>query len=209
MKGRENIKEAIQHWILNAWKPQEDHVLISEMCFRDKKNRADIVYANGSLAAFEIKSGADTLLRWPHQMDAYLAVFDEVWLCVHGKHVQKALSVTVAAVGVVVADELGGVAMIRPAARNTGVLAYDLLGLLWRAELDELCRTQSVPVLRREKIESARRRAGDCIPLDTIRQHVLMCVKSRYACKGVHSSPSSSKRVSSVPLEMGNPTDLK
>lgn len=193
MKGPELIKTRLRDWIVSTRGLRSGDVLVEEMCFLDKRNRADLVHANGVLSAFEIKSGHDTLARWPSQMEAYLGVFDEVWLCMHGKHVGRAMEATTPSVGLLVADDYGGLAIIRPAARNKKVFPYHLTGLLWRAELDALCRNQNIPVNRKEGIKAARERVSREVSLTAIREHVLCCLKLRYADRAPQMSSSSSE----------------
>lgn len=114
-------------------------------------------------------------------MEAYLRVFDEVWLCCHRKHAVRALSESHPSVGILIIDEFSSIAVLRPARENRSVVPYDLSGLLWREELDDLCVRQGLPVLRRERIREARHRIANAVPLDTLRTQVLDRLKVRYA----------------------------
>lgn len=180
MNGPAKIEANLRRWLSEHRPLDAGDVIVSELCFLDKRNRADLVHANGLLSAFEIKSAADTLVRWREQMAAYLQVFDEVWLCFHSKHAARAIEASAPRVGLLVADDLGAVAVVRTAKRNTSVSAYHLTGLLWRSELDNLSRAHGLPVHRRESIKEARQRASQLLPLDVIRTEVLRCLKSRY-----------------------------
>lgn len=191
MGSEERIKSRVKDWVITMGDLKEGDVLVEEMCFLNKRNRADLVCANGKLSAFEIKSQGDTLSRWPAQMQAYLLVFDEVWLCVHGKHVEKALASTDRAVGIMVTDDFDGLAVIRAATRNNKVEPYHLAELLWRSELDQLCLMHGLPVMRSEKINAARERTCKSIPIDSIREHVLCSLKARYSNRAIYSSSSS------------------
>lgn len=175
------IRTLLRQWVLSHRPERPGDVLLDELCFLERKNRADLVHANGILTAFEIKSGADSLVRWPNQMKAYLQVFDEVWLCFHARHIRKAMETSAPSVGLLLVDDLGGLAMIRAAKKNKEVNAFFLSGLLWRAEVDELFLDLGLTVSRREKIKEARARLAQEAPLEAIQAKVLGCLKKRYA----------------------------
>ncbi|XKM12692.1 sce7726 family protein [Orbaceae bacterium ac157xtp] len=184
MNGPDEIRRNIVNWILSGNSIYEYHdrdVLIDELCFFERKNRADLVYANGKLTAFEIKSKADTLTRWQSQCSAYLKVFDAVWLCCHNKHALKSIEVTPKDVGIIIVDDTkSGLAILRDAKINKSIDSYYLSDLLWRSELDELCVENNLKVIRKEKIKEVRARISNELPLDIIRQKVLQKLKIRY-----------------------------
>lgn len=191
MNTPDHIRHQLRQWVLNFHQHHQSDVLIDELCFVEKRNRADLVHANGQLTAYEIKSAADTMQRWPDQHEAYLRVFDTVWLCCHNKHVMKALELSMPQVGVMIVDDLGGMAVLREARQNKLVDPYDLTSFLWREELDELCQEQGLPVVRKERIREARRRIADTLPVEAIRSKVLERLKVRYKDKDYSSSSSS------------------
>jgi hypothetical protein len=181
MQTPETIRQLLRTWVTNAKEHHVGDVLIDELCIVDKTCRADLVHANGRLCGFEVKSEADTFKRWPQQMEAYLRIFDEVWICCHRKHAVRALSDSHASVGILIIDEFSSIAVLRPARENKGVIPYDLSGLLWREELDELCIKQGLPVHRRERIREARHRVAESVPLGVLRSQVLERLKVRYS----------------------------
>ena len=181
MQTPETIRHLLRSWVQGAKQHLPGDVLIDELCIVDKTCRADLVHANGQLCGFEVKSEADTFKRWPQQMEAYLRVFDEVWLCCHRKHAVRALDESHPSIGILIVDEYSSIAVLRPARPNKCVVPYDLSGLLWREELDELCASQGLPVLRRERIRDARHRVSTAVPLDVLKAQVLSRLKVRYA----------------------------
>lgn len=183
------IVDNLRIWLHRTRNCAVDDVFIDELCIVDKAHRADLVYANGQLAGFEVKSAFDTLKRWPDQMSAYQQIFDEVWLCCHGKHAKKALEESSPSVGILIVDDYDAIAVLRPAKKNRKVDPFQLTGLLWREELDELCRKSDLSVNRKEKIKEARRRIADALPLDVIKCEVLARLKVRYSDKSYSSSP--------------------
>ncbi|WP_147297964.1 sce7726 family protein [Trinickia dinghuensis] len=180
MHSPETIRQLLRSWVATTKQHLPGDVFIDELCIVDKTCRADLVHANGLLCGFEVKSESDTFKRWPQQMEAYLRVFDEVWLCCHRKHAVRALGESGPTVGILIVDEYSSIAVLRPAGKNRNVAAYDLSGLLWREELDALCVKQGVPVVRRERIREARHRVADTVPLEALREEVLVRLKARY-----------------------------
>lgn len=196
MNKPNTIKHNLINWITQNGSIYEFHntdVLIDELCFLDRKNRADLVYANGQLTAFEIKSSADNLSRWEQQYKAYLKVFDAVWLCCHYKHVFKAIEFTPKYIGIIVTDDSdSGIAVLRKAGLNKKVDPYFLLDLLWRSELNELCIENKIPVRRKEKIKEAQLRIARELPVEVIKKKVIDRLKTRYKEKLIYSISSSS-----------------
>jgi len=141
--GPNDIRMALRQWVHNKFELKHDDILINELGFSNKDPlstvdysfRADLALANGRLVGFEIKSQKDNLKRWLSQMTAYTNVFDEIWLCSHGKHLYQALEMTEKHIGVLAVDDSGSITVIRYAEKNTKSNFYDLSGLLWKDEL--------------------------------------------------------------------------
>lgn len=141
--GPDDIRVALRDWIHHRFELKQNDILIDELGFWNKDPestvdcsfRADLALANGRLVGFEIKSQKDNLKRWLSQMAAYTNVFDEIWLCSHGKHLHRALDITEKHVGILVVDDSGSITVVRYATENTKSNFYDLSGLLWKDEL--------------------------------------------------------------------------
>lgn len=141
--GPDEIRIALRNWVHNRFELKQSDILINELGFFNKDPestvdssfRADLALANGRLVGFEIKSQKDSLKRWASQMAAYSNVFDEIWLCSHGKHLHRALEITEKHIGLLVVDESGSITIVRYATENNKLNFYDLSGLLWKDEL--------------------------------------------------------------------------
>lgn len=141
--GPDDIRTALRSWVHEKFELKYNDILINELGFwnKDPKStvdcsfRADLALANGRLVGFEIKSQKDSLKRWESQMTAYSNVFDEIWLCSHGKHLHRALDITDKHIGVLVVDDSGSISIVRYASENKKLNFYDLSGLLWKDEL--------------------------------------------------------------------------
>ncbi|QWA30471.1 sce7726 family protein [Pseudomonas sp. RC3H12] len=184
-----DIRENLREWVGAHLSAGTQDVLIDELGFVNRQEgrtvdltfRADLALANGRLVAFEIKSGADNLKRWPGQCEAYFNVFDEIWLCTHGRHLEKALAVTPKSVGILLADDLGGMALLRQAMPNKRINSFDLSGLLWRDELEELCRINDVEFKSRETKSDLREKVSRAVSREDLRDYVLARLKVRRA----------------------------
>jgi hypothetical protein len=181
MLNPDEIRPLLKQWVTKVMPHESDDVFIEELCFVDKTRRADLVHANGKLSAFEIKSQADTLIRWAGQQEAYLACFDEVWLCCHSRHLVKALEISASNVGILVFDDFSGMAMVRKAKSNKRQEKFHLTGFLWREDLDKLARDHGITVRSKDLIKTVRRLVSDALPLEVIRAFVLSVLKRRYA----------------------------
>lgn len=187
MFGPDDIRKNLRLWVETHMKPNPTDVMIDELGFSnstakkapDKTFRADLALANGRLVGFEIKSGNDSLRRWPSQCEAYFRVFDEIWLCTHGKHLEKALSMTPNEAGIILVDDLGGMAVMRKASPHKRLSVYDLTGLLWREELEALCQNHNLSFKKRDTKPVLREIVSRSVPADLVRKFVLKCVKQR------------------------------
>jgi hypothetical protein len=181
------ICDRLETWAKLSMSLTSNDILIRELGFVNKNPdstidysfRADLALANGRLVGFEIKSGADNLKRWESQSAAYLKVFDELWLCCHGKHLQKAMEMTPSQVGILLVDDFGTIAIVRKAKTNKSVNTYDLSGLLWREELDELCTSFGLKSRSSETKKQVRERLSANILVEDIKPYVLARLKYR------------------------------
>ncbi len=181
------IRGKLREWVSANLSCGPDDVLIDELGFVnlqpgrsiDNAFRADLALANGRLVGFEIKSGSDSLKRWPSQCEAYFRVFDEVWLCTHGRHLEKALTMTPKNAGVLLVDDLGGLAILRSPKKNDSTSAYDVTGLLWRDELDEMCLMSGIRCLSRDTKKDVRMKVAQSLSISEIRAFTLKKLKAR------------------------------
>ncbi|MEX5898956.1 sce7726 family protein [Proteus vulgaris] len=183
MKNAIEIKLLLRKWISTSgyYDFHSNDVMIDELCFYEKKNRADVVYANGRLTGFEIKSESDSLARWNKQHDAYLKLFDSVWLCCHHKHAVKALELSSKNIGILILDNYSkDLTILREAKENKNIDKHEVISLLWRSELDELCLENNLKINRKEKINEARQRILSELQFDKVKKKVLSCIKNRY-----------------------------
>lgn len=188
--GPDDIRTALRNWVHDKFELKHNDILINELGFwnKDPKStvdnsfRADLALANGRLVGFEIKSQKDNLKRWSSQMTAYTNVFDEIWLCSHGKHLHQALSVTEKHIGILVVDDTGSITVVRYAAENNKLNFYDLSGLLWKDELIEFALLNNIMEVKSRMTKNEIRDAIGCKSnLSQLKPYVLQKLKKRKA----------------------------
>ncbi len=116
----------------------ERDLLVDELLLAWGAVRADLALVNGTLEAFEIKAGGDTLKRLPAQVEAYNAVFEFAWLVTTAEHLKEARALLPAWWGILVAKEAqDGVSMVcvRSAKPNKRRQGEHMVRLLWRDEV--------------------------------------------------------------------------
>lgn len=186
--GPDEIRAVLRDWVHDKFELKYNDILINELGFwnRDPEStvdcsfRADLALANGRLVGFEIKSQKDSLKRWESQMTAYSNVFDEIWLCSHGKHLHRALDITDKHIGVLVVDDSGSISVVRYASKNKKLNFYDLSGLLWK---DELLAFASLNKIEEVKSRMTKNEIRDILStnsnLEDLKLYVLQKLKER------------------------------
>lgn len=100
--------------------------------------RVDIAVVNAALSGFELKSAADTLRRFPKQVDVYSRVLDYCTLVTAPSHLDHALEILPKWWGCVIVregSESVSLDEVRPAKFNKKIDGYSLAQLLWRDEV--------------------------------------------------------------------------
>lgn len=159
------IRDNLRAWVEERQPLKDDAIFINELGFYNKLEnrtvdmayRADLVLVNTRLIGFEIKSEKDNLKRWDSQKIAYTNVFDEVWLCTHCKHLDKALQSTPAHIGVVSVNRSNELELVREAVTSHGMNnIYDLSSMLWKDELIDLAMRHGIQWKSRTTKREAR-----------------------------------------------------
>lgn len=97
------IKAAVIDRLLSSGRCTDNSVLITELPIANYTRRADVVLANGSLWAFEIKSERDSLIRLDGQISDLRRYFEFLVVVVAERFVDRVLSMVPPNVGVWVA----------------------------------------------------------------------------------------------------------
>lgn len=84
------VRKAFHTRVLKKAHSSSDTYVVDELGLRNGLIRADIAVLNGKLIGYEIKTEKDNLDRLPNQVDAYSQVFDNAFLVVCEKHLNRA-----------------------------------------------------------------------------------------------------------------------
>ncbi|MFK4705947.1 hypothetical protein ABIC83_002786 [Roseateles asaccharophilus] len=160
-----------------------DALVIDELDLARGAVRADVVVADQTLEAFEIKAAKDSLKRLPAQIEAYDAVFEHAWLVTTPRHLAEAQAILPAWWGILIADKSehsASLTQVRPAAQGERRQGLHLARLLWRDELlmklDELGRLAGIK--NKPKIVLYEHLA-DAMPVHELSAYVRSCLRSR------------------------------
>lgn len=179
-----------------------DAAFISEMFIGDFSRRADLIVANGSLAAYEIKSAADDVSRLSGQLETYLRLFERVTVVCAATHLERVLSIVPLSVGVWVVAADGQFETLRRA----GVNRMRKEGWLTFLPVDVLRR-----LLREHKrsavgIRSDLLKKASSISIAKVKSFVLQYLKSerltRVEARRVSSVRSAADRITQSERDM-------
>jgi len=140
-----------------------------EMFVQDFARRADLVVANGTLSAFEIKSARDSLDRLDGQLDVYAQHFEQVTVVAATRHVSAVLACVPRRVGIwEVTDD--GQLIVHRRATSRRIPKSKLLTFLPVDELRSLIRTtgKSVTGTRMDLLKAAQ-----AVRYDSVREFVM------------------------------------
>lgn len=149
---------------------------IAEMFVDRFARRADLVVANGKLAAFEIKSHRDSLERLQGQLESYCRFFEQVTVVCAPRHVQGVKAATSPEIGIWSISDDGQLKSVRSAKVLPQTSTSSWLSFLPVDELRNLLRERRLPRAGRrcDLAEQAKQ-----LPLKDVRSYVLSYLKRR------------------------------
>lgn len=149
---------------------------VSELFIDGFSRRADLVMANGKLAAFEIKSDRDTLDRLDGQLQTYLRLFERVTIVCAQRHLAGVEARAQEVVGIWTLNEDGTFKVVRRASSLRQNSRSSWLSFLPVAELRALMVAHGL-------VQTGTRDVLECraegISTSAIRSHVLAYFKTR------------------------------
>ena len=159
----------------------DDTVLLDELGLCQGDVRVDVAAVNGELSAFEIKSPADTLARWPKQRRVYSKVVDRAWLVATEKALESAKAPEWwGLIRIVQTPNQLGLRVVRTAQVNPAPDPYSIARLLWRDEaIAALAEIGLARGVRTKCRAIAWRRLAESASLDHVRAAVRAALKVR------------------------------
>ena len=149
---------------------------VSELFIDSFARRADLVMANGKLAAFEIKSERDSLDRLDGQLQTYLRLFERVTIVCAQRHLAGVQAKAQPAVGIWLLKDDGSFKVVRKGVSLRQNTRASWLSFLSVAELRTLMVTNGLPQTGTRDILELRAKE---ISISAIRSHVLAYFKTR------------------------------
>lgn len=158
-----------------------DTVVLDELGLCQGDVRIDVAAVGHELSGFEIKSPADTLVRWPNQRRVYSRVVDRAWLVATEKTLEAARAPGWwGIIRIVQTKDQLGLRVIRTAQRNPAPDPYAIACLLWRDEaIQALADLELARGVRTRPRDVAWRRLAESAPLDHLRAAVRAALKVR------------------------------
>lgn len=159
----------------------DDTVVLDELGLCQGDVRVDVAAVNGELSAFEIKSPADTLARWPKQRRVYSKVVDRAWLVATEKTLESAKAPAWwGLIRIVQTPNQLGLRVVRTAQMNPSPDPYSIARLLWRDEaIAALAAVGLARGVRTKGRAIAWRRLAESASLDHVRAAVRAALKVR------------------------------
>lgn len=154
----------------------EGAAFVSELFIDSFARRADLVMANGKLAAFEIKSEKDTLERLDGQLVTYLKLFEQVTVVCAERHRAGVESRAPEGVGIWVLAEDGRIKILRKAKTRRQSAHKSWLSFL---PVDELRQLLAEHALQRTGTRDVLLSRAANIEVKHVRQFVLDYFKNR------------------------------
>lgn len=175
---------------------------VSELFIDSFSRRADLVMANGKLAAFEIKSERDSLDRLDGQLQTYLRLFERVTVVCAQRHLAGVQARAQEDVGIWLLKEDGTFKVVRKGNSLRQSSRSSWLSFLPVTELRAL-------MFAHDLVQSGTRdvleRRAEKIPTSAIRAHVLAYFKNR---REAAIAEREAKRIKRPPVAASLPSSF-
>lgn len=136
------VRKAFHTSVLKKAHSSSDTFVVDELGLKNGLVRADIAVLNGKLVGYEIKTEKDNLERLPNQVDVYSQVFDNAFLVVCEKHLNRAVELIPDWWGIYIiqnrSNESFSFKCLRKSKLNIHKSSYALVQLLWKSEALEV-----------------------------------------------------------------------
>lgn len=171
--------------LLDRLKFNADHNtrIQEELRIERGNSRIDVAVIDKALVGYEIKSDADTFIRFPNQIHAYNRVFDRIHLVCGSIHLEKAKLTIPSWWGLSVAlrDHENNVylSLVRNAEANSKQDSFSLASLLWKDEALAMLKVYSSELPKQSSSHLLWEHIATSLPLETIRLEVVNSLLNR------------------------------
>lgn len=169
---RENLIRHLQQ------QEASDTAFISELFIDNFSRRADLIVANGRLAAFEIKSRSDNLSRLSGQLSVYQDFFEQVTIVCAENHLDNVLKIAPKSVSVWEVTPDGSIKKQRQSKRKKALPKKNWLSFLPVIELRKLLKELHNYPTKGNRLDLVK--LAENIPVSEIKQYVLLYLKRRH-----------------------------
>lgn len=170
--------------------------------FRAIDSKADLVIINGTSSVYEVKSELDSLDKLQKQLNSYSLLFDNIYVVIHPKFLEKVKTIVPPHVGIILLSENLKLNEIKTAKSNkANICAEKVFESLRKTEYEQIIKKEigDLPQLPNTKMFSKCKELFVKMPLDKVHKHFIEVLKNRniYECqmKLVNKSPKSLKHL--------------
>lgn len=190
------LKSEIVNRVFLARHDPREATVLTEM--RVGKNRVDLVVVNGTTTAYEVKSRFDSLARLTDQLDAYLRVFERVFVVCDKAKAQDVLGLARPEVGVMVSTASGGFRYARKAASSPLVDRGSIFACMRKPEYIRMAarRFDDLPEVPNMRQRAAFHALLETLPMQAFQQEFARVLRER----GSH--PSDATAMNQLPYGM-------
>lgn len=145
-------------------------------------SKADLVIANGTTTAYEIKTALDSTMRLPSQMSSYSKVFDEVYVVTHQSLVDNVDRVTPSNVGILTLSDANRILTVRKANSNLQHLdTTAIFATLRRNEYLDVIEEEFglIPIVPNTQVYAFCRDLFLQLPVERVHQHFVRILRER------------------------------
>jgi hypothetical protein len=182
-----DIRWAVRRRLTELHRDEPGTIYRNELGLCLGQTRVDVAAINGEISGYEIKSGRDTLARFPAQVEVYGRVLDRACIVVEERHLAGVMALTPDWWGIWLASGDSSNPAItehRRGASNTGHDRFSVAQLLWREEaLAELQERDLAAGARRATRWALWNRLAE-LPLDDLREAVRRRLRLRDSWPG-------------------------
>lgn len=154
----------------------DTEVVQEELRLERGMSRIDVAVIGKLLVGYEIKSDADTFVRFSNQIHSYNRVFDEIYLVCGSRHLDAATKIVPSWWGICLAqrdvDAVVQIKCVRVAKANAKQDSFSLASMLWREEALAMIEGQPTKLPAKPSAHMLWEHIASSFPLESIKANV-------------------------------------